>query len=144
MAQNEQNQIDDLATFLQFVSGKPSEPLLSTPPNINPIPPVAHHTAPTQRKSFRIASKAKLNPGKDTIQLAQQVLVNKLGELSPQKKCKNLHDTNQLAKHLPQPINDAKMEAIRVLVEQGNQARSKKKRSRINPSPDAVDQAQEV
>lgn len=76
--------------------------------------------------------------------MLHQVLVSKLGELSPKAKDTNNTDANQLAKHLPQPLNDMKMEAIRTLVEQENQPKSKKRSSKITPSPAEAGQAQEV
>lgn len=66
--------------------------------------------------------------------MAQQVLINKLGELSPKTKGTSRPDANHFAKHLLQPLNVMKMEAIKILVEQGNQPKSKKQR-KIAPGP---------
>ncbi|CAN6343454.1 unnamed protein product [Urochloa humidicola] len=86
----EDNQVDDLTAFINFISHTPTTPLLNTPPRINPIqlPDNQPETVTAQRKSARLADKARLYPGKDSIQLAQRVLSNKLGELSPQRKCR--------------------------------------------------------
>jgi hypothetical protein len=72
-----------------------------------------------------------LHLGKDSIQLAQRVLANKLGELSPRQIDPNAEFV-RLAQHLPQPLTATKMVAIHTLVEQGNQPKSNKK-SRVRP-----------
>jgi hypothetical protein len=78
---------DDLQHFLDFVTGANDAPILTTPPRANqPIGDPGLHTRATntqQRKSARLADKAKNNVGLGSLQLAQQVLVKKLGELIP-------------------------------------------------------------
>lgn len=66
------NNIDDMALFLDFISCKPSAPLLHTPPRANPPEPQDAPTEPatSQRKSTHLVAKAKLNTRKDSIQLA--------------------------------------------------------------------------
>jgi len=73
------------------------------------------------------------------------VLINKLGELSPgvKEQASSNSDFNKLAQHLPQPLTDAKMEAIKTLVEIGNQPRNKRK-SRVLPMPGTAAAAQEA
>lgn len=39
------------------------------------------------------------------MQMAQHMVISKLGELSPKEKNTSTPDVNQLAKHLPQPLN---------------------------------------
>lgn len=131
------NSIDDINAFIDFISCKPTTPLLNSPPRINPIQPSTGSNPPTvttQRKSSRLADRARNNPGRDTIQMAQQVLINKLGELSPKPKDNSKPGFDQLAQHLPKPLNDMKMEAIRTLIEKGNQSKSKnKKKNKVAP-----------
>jgi hypothetical protein len=78
---------NDLQLFLDFVSGETCAPIFSTPPRVNPHTDNSRHepSAPNtqQRKSARLADKAKHNAGLGSMQLAQQVLVKKLGELIP-------------------------------------------------------------
>ncbi|CAN6302984.1 unnamed protein product [Urochloa humidicola] len=139
----EGKQIDDFAAFIDFISGPPPAAILNTPPRVNPPQPVGTQpeSTTTQRKSTRLAEKAKLYPGEDSVQLAQRVLINKLGELSPKKKVQAQLDFNTLAQHLPQPLTRTNMEAIQTLIEQGNQPK-RKKRAKVVPAPAAeiVDQ----
>ncbi|CAO2040981.1 unnamed protein product [Urochloa humidicola] len=133
----ERNQ-DDINEFINFISRTPPAPILHTPPRVNPIPQSENFAEPTttQRKSTRLADKAKLHPGKDSIQLAQQVLISKLGELSPEPKeqADTNTDFNKLAQHLPQPLTAGTMNAIQTLVEHGNQPRNKKRSKKIAPA----------
>ena len=143
----EQDTIDDLASFIDFISCTPPAPILNSPPATNPIPRPETFAEPqtTQRKSTRLANKAKLHPGKDSVQLAQKVLINKLGELSPgvKEQASSNTDFNKLAQHLPQPLTSAKMEAIKTLVEKGNQPKNKKK-SRVLLAPETTPGAHKV
>ncbi|CAN6361928.1 unnamed protein product [Urochloa humidicola] len=127
-------QVDDLSAFINFISKVPPAPILSTPPRANPIqtPDTKNETAIIQRKSTRLAEKAKQHPCQDSTQLAQRVLANKLGELSPQKSAHANSDFNHLTQHLPKPLTSMKMAAIQTLVEKGNQPKSKK-RSKVTP-----------
>jgi hypothetical protein len=126
-------QQDDLAEFITFISHVSPAPILRTPHKINHTQPHQESLASptTQRKSARLANKANLHLGKDSIQLAQRVLANKLGELSPRQIDPNAEFV-RLAQHLPQPLTATKMVAIHTLVEQGNQPKSNKK-SRVRP-----------
>jgi hypothetical protein len=88
----EQGDVDDLQRFLDFVSGAADAPILNTPPRpnqpaANPTP-LAKPTNPKQRKSARLADKAKSNVGLGSVQLAQQVLIKKFGELIPESQGK--------------------------------------------------------
>src|SRR6185312_11228882 len=98
----------DLASFIDIISCTPPAPILNSPPATNPIPQPETFAEPqtTQQKSTRLANKAKLHPGKDSVQLAQKVLINKLGELSPgvKEQASSNTDFNKLAQHLPQPL----------------------------------------
>jgi hypothetical protein len=52
--------------------------------------------------------------------MEQQVLLDKLGELSPEQKSKSNLDIDQLAQHLPKPMNGLMMETLRIMVEMEN------------------------
>jgi hypothetical protein len=84
------------------------------------------HSA-TQRKSTRLAKKATLNVGKDTIQIAQDLLIKKLGELSGEETNQDEADSDfdLYAQHFERPIDKSKMEAITVLIEEGNKKQKK-------------------
>lgn len=81
----ESNSIDDL-TFVEFVTGKPTAPLLTSPPEINNIDnqctdrAILAYPPSTQRTSSRLAEKKKANPTTGSVQMAQRVLMLKLGE----------------------------------------------------------------
>jgi hypothetical protein len=84
------------------------------------------HSA-TQRKSTRLAKKATLNVGKDTIQIAQDLLIKKLGELSGEETNQDEADSDfdLYAQHFERPTDKSKMEAITVLIEEGNKKQKK-------------------
>jgi hypothetical protein len=133
----EHEQVDDMTSFLNFIAHIPAAPILSTPPRVNPIQQESHKNAqtPSQRKSSRLAEKAKLQLRKNSIQLAQSILISKLGELSPKAADgAGISDFDTLAQHLPKPLTSMKMDAIQTLVEQGNKPRSNKK-SKVTPAP---------
>lgn len=141
----EKSQTDDLAAFIEFIAGHPPAPILSTTPSANPPqrPERQETVTPTQRKSTRLADKAKLHPGQDSVQLAQRVLIKKLGELSPKNIMPTQPDFNTLVQHLPKPFTAMKMAAIQNLIDHGNQPKSSKKSKKVAPAPasGAVDMA---
>ncbi|CAN6251922.1 unnamed protein product [Urochloa humidicola] len=53
------------------------------------------------------------------------------------------HHHDKTAQHLPQPLTETTMGAIKTLVEQGNKPRNKKK-SRVTPMPATAAMAQEA
>jgi hypothetical protein len=79
----------------------------------------------TQRKSTRLAKKAELNIGKDTIQVAQDLLIKKLGDLVGEKTNQDEANFDFYAQHFERPIDKTKMEAIQMLIEQGNRKTKK-------------------
>jgi hypothetical protein len=83
----------------------------------------------TQRKSTRLAKKAELNVGKDSVQVAQDLLIKKLGDLAGEEANYYEPDFDFYAQHFERPMEKNKMEAIQVLIEQGNK---KMKMSSIN------------
>jgi hypothetical protein len=72
-----------------------------------------------QRKSTRLAKKAAVNIGKGTIQIAQELLVKKLGDLAGEEDTQNTTDADFdfYAQHFEMPLEKNKMEAIKVLIE---------------------------
>lgn len=115
----EDNEINDLTSFINYISCDPPVPVLQTPPRVNNMQP---------------HDKAKLNPVKGSLNLAQRVLINKLGELSPKLKQKANVDFNSVVQHFQQPVTKMTMDALTTLVELENKAVSKKK-SRVAPMP---------
>lgn len=90
-----------------------------------------------------------MNIGKDTIQIAQDLLVRKLGELSGVDNNTNnpLDQDDQdnpdfdfYAQHFERPIQKAKMEAIQVVIEEGFKNMKKMKSSSIARPASMVDQ----
>lgn len=83
----------------------------------------------TQRKSTRLAQKAAINAGKDTIQIAQDLLVKKLGDLSGEEieqEGKDLEtDFDFYAQHFERPVKQITMEAIKILTEEGTKKQTK-------------------
>ena len=67
--------------------------------------------------------RTKQGSGKDAIQVAQDLLIKKLGELSgadcPIGNTQNSSDFDLYAQHFDNPIDKSKREAVQVLIEQG-------------------------
>jgi hypothetical protein len=139
---NNADPVDDLAMFVEFVSSTPSAPLLHTPPRVNDIQITQPNNSMQpyqQRKSNRLAEKAKANTVTGSIQMAQRVLMNKLGELSPDLTSKANDNFEQMAHHSARPLTKTTMEALKVAVEQGNKLLNKsKKKAKVAPSPAGV------
>jgi hypothetical protein len=125
-------------SFIESISRPIMEPLLEvgtmTPLTqiTRPTEKYPHNTAPpssSKRQSIRLAKKAAANSGKDAIQVAQDLLIKKLGELSgadsPIDNTQNSSDFDLYAQHFGNPIEKSKMEAIQVLIEQGAKMQNK-------------------
>jgi hypothetical protein len=115
--------------FLASVSLPLQQPLIPegylTPQVQNKSKSRSHHfdtELPSQRKSTRLAKKAEMNVGKDTLQVAQDLLIKKLGDLAGEEPAADEQepDFDFYAQHFQRPIEKNKMEAIRVLIEEGN------------------------
>lgn len=78
-----------------------------------------------QRKSSRLANKDKSKIGKGTIQVAQELLIKKLGDLSPKLEPSAADQFEQFAQHFDRPLTKANMEALEALVEHGQQLKKK-------------------
>lgn len=87
--------------------------------HINPTP------GSSKRHGSRLAQKAASNVGKDAIQVAHDLLVKKLGDLSGEEQQQNPDVFEFYAQHFERPIDKSKMEAIKVLIEQGNNKQKK-------------------
>ena len=74
-----------------------------------------------QRKSIRLANKSKTKQGKGAIQVAEELLVKKLGDLSPPTTQDEVDQFDFYAQHLERPLTKANMDAITVLIEVGQQ-----------------------
>lgn len=71
-----------------------------------------------QRRSIILAKKAELNVGKDSTQIAHDLLVKKLGELAGEIPDDEEPDFDFYAQHFQRPLELSKMEAIQTLIEQ--------------------------
>jgi hypothetical protein len=78
-----------------------------------------------QHKSSRLANKDKSKIGIGIIQVAQELLVKKLGDLSPKLEPSAADQFEQFAQHLDRPLTKANMEALEALVEHGQQLKKK-------------------
>lgn len=113
----------DIETFQDSLAAPIQQPLLHTPIAQTMLisNTTVHHSPPqisTQRKSIRLAKKAEINIGKDTIQIAQGPLVKKLRDLSGEVTDQEETDFDVYAQHFERPIEKNKMEAtIKVLIE---------------------------
>jgi hypothetical protein len=111
-------QSSPIDTFIDSISRPLPQPLLeeyTTTPMAHQIPNSLHAVPPPssgQRQSTRLAKKATSNLGKGAIQIAQELLIKKLGDLSGIAK---------------EPTNGDfdTMEAIQELIEQGNISQKK-------------------
>jgi hypothetical protein len=117
-------QDSEVETFIDSITATLQEPLLEgvpRTPNTHghnmtiSIPPESS----IQRKSTRLAKKAAVNIGKGTIQIAQELLVKKLGDLAGEEDTQNTTDADFdfYAQHFEMPLEKNKMEAIKVLIE---------------------------
>jgi hypothetical protein len=120
--------------FLESISLPIMQPLLDggpTTPMTQSIraTDISTHINPTpstsKRQSSRLAQKAATNSGKDAIQIAQELLVKKLGDLSGEEQQHNTDDFEFYAQHFERPLDKSKMEAIQVLIEQGTKTHMK-------------------
>jgi hypothetical protein len=84
----------------------------------------------TKRKSTRLRKKAELNEGRDTIQVAQDLLIKKLGDLAGEEINQDEADFDFFARHFERPIDKTKMEAIQMLIEHGNRKTKKSTNSK--------------
>jgi hypothetical protein len=75
-------------------------------------------SCPAKRQSTRLAQKTANNVGKDTVQIAHELLVKKLGDLSGETQEHISDDFEFYAQHFARPMERNTMEAIQGLIEQ--------------------------
>jgi hypothetical protein len=120
-------------TFIDSISRPLPQPLLeeyTTTPMAHQIPNSLHAVPPPssgQRQSTRLAKKATSNLGKGAIQIAQELLIKKLGDLSgiAKEPTNGDFEFEFYAQHFERPMEKNTMEAIQELIEQGNISQKK-------------------
>jgi hypothetical protein len=114
--------------FIESISRPLPQPLLevnNTTPMLHQIPHVTPPPSSSERQSTRLAKKAANNVGKSTIQIAQELLVKKLGDLSGMEKDPINDEFEFYAQHFERPMEKNTMEAIQKLIEQANTSQKK-------------------
>lgn len=84
---------------------------------------IAHYeefTQNSQTKSVRLAGKASTRVGKDTIKIAQYLLIKKLGDLASIQEPNAEADLDSFVQHLDQPLTRTTMEALKTLAEESS------------------------
>ena len=79
----------------------------------------------------RLANKAKSRVGKDTLTIAQDLLIKKLGDLPPRQDDANEVNIESFSQHLGNPINKAEMDAIQELIEHGAKLEKKTGKNKV-------------
>ena len=85
----------------------------------------------TQRKSSRLANKAKSRVGKDTLTVAHDLLIKKLGDLTPRQDDANEVNIESFSQHLDNPLNKAEMDTIQDLIEHGAKLEKKTGKNKV-------------
>jgi hypothetical protein len=80
-----------------------------------------------QRKSIRLAKKYETTQGKGAIQVAEELLVKKLGDLSPPRTQEEAVQFEFYAQHFERPLTKVKMDALSALIKAGQQKNKKKR-----------------
>lgn len=113
-----------MESFINSIAQPLEQPLLPNPvqDNIQVEGGEFEHLEATERRSTRLADKAKSRVGKDTMQIAQDLLMKKFGELDAQQdegSESNCGICENFSQHLPKPLTKPAMEVIGVLIEHG-------------------------
>ena len=119
---SDNQQLAPIDAFLESISKPLPQPLLTQRPRQNLIKNGA--SPPIKRQSSRLAQKAIANSGKGTIEIAQDLLIKKLGDLAGTDNTgankPPLPDKFDLyAQHFARPIEKTMMDAIQDLIEHG-------------------------
>lgn len=69
--------------------------------------------------------------GKDTLTVAQDLLIKKLGELTPQQDDANVVNIESFSQHLDKPINKVEMDAIQELIEHGSKLEKRAGKNKV-------------
>jgi hypothetical protein len=113
-------QLGPIDMFLDSISKPLPQPLITQRPrqNVNSQEP----EPPFKRHSTRLAQKASANSGKGPIEIAQELLAKKLGNLAANNNigATPIPDEFDLyTQHFARPIEKIKMDAIQDLIEHG-------------------------
>jgi hypothetical protein len=113
---------DAIDSFINSISMNVEQPVLPNPELIEPFSPnsSAQETATNnnKRQSTRLANKAKSRVGKHTIEIAQDLLSKKLGELSSVKQAAAITDFDSFSQYFDRPLNKNKMRSFKKKQEQ--------------------------
>jgi hypothetical protein len=137
------SELDPMETFLQSVARPVPTPLLQLQQTPRSTQEDFHNplACSSQRKSTRLAKKAAANPGKDMMQLAQDLLIRKLGNLATESEPEPEHepepDFEFYAQHFVRPLEMPKMEALKYLIENG----TKKQKRQTTQAAEVMDSA---
>ena len=110
-----QPQPPSIDNFIESISRPLPQPLLGVhnpAPMLHQIPLVTPPPSSSKRQSSRLAKKAANNVGKGAIQIAQELLVKKLGDLSGMEKDPINDEFEFYALHFERPMEKNTMEAI--------------------------------
>lgn len=107
-------------TFLESISQSIPQPLLWV--DVQSVVPSYNTPNTYKRQSTRLAQKASANTGKGTIEIAQTLLVKKLGDLAGADKAAPDSNTNTeefdlYAQHFTRPMEKTMLGAIQDLIE---------------------------
>jgi hypothetical protein len=107
-------------TFIESISRPLAQPIIEMNNMILPNPQATPQSFPSKRKSTRLARKVANNVGKDAIQIARELLVKKLGDLSGEEKEPVSDEFEFYAQHFARPMEKNTIEAIQGLIEHAN------------------------
>jgi hypothetical protein len=129
--------VPPIDNFIESISRPLPQPLLdihASAPMLHQIPLEMAPPSCSKRQSIRLAKKAEQNAGKDTIQIAQELLAKKLGELLGVEKDHTNDEFEFYAQHFARPMEKDTMEAIQGLIEQAhaNQKKGQNKRNVVS------------
>jgi hypothetical protein len=132
LSTTEEQQPAAIDAFLESISKTIPQPLLTPrPQHTFPSQPASPPPSINKRQSTRLAKKATTNSGKGAIEIAQELLVKKLGNLAGTvdmgtNKLPTPDDFDLYAQHFARPLEKSTMEAIQHLIEHGAMIQKKK------------------
>lgn len=124
---NHDQEVDPVDVFLDNITCPVEQPLLPLPTSVleSQQAELDIESEPAQRKSSRLAEKAKARVGKTTMKVAQDLLSKKLGELQSDDFSVNETNLESFSQHLDRPITEAEIEALQILVDHGTKMEKK-------------------
>jgi hypothetical protein len=124
--------------FLNSITRPLPQPLLAPRPQQTIVQEAHTPQSMNKHQSTRLAQKALANAGKGTIEIAQELLVRKLGDLAgtasdannntadaASDANNNTADADFYMQHVARPVEKKTMEAIQVLIEHGAKVQEK-------------------